>query len=157
MNLNRSNSPSSVHVAVWGKTGERWNPWKITPKLTGLRVKRYPPPPCGKPLKRTQPQKAPRLAIPVEIFCYIALSTHFLARFQKLSRIGRTGRAHQSVEAFTFAGQTDEQMIRDIEKLLGTRIERRWLPDFNYGSFVPESQFQNNHSKSPRKTQSYRK
>ena len=62
-------------------------------------------------------------------------------------RIGRTGRAHQSGEAFTFAGQADEQMIRDIEKLLGTRIERRRLPDFNYGSFVPESQFQENHSK----------
>jgi ATP-dependent RNA helicase RhlE len=62
-------------------------------------------------------------------------------------RIGRTGRAHQSGEAFTFAGQADEQMIRDIEKLLGTRIERRRLPDFNYGSFVPESQFQENYSK----------
>lgn len=88
---------------------------------------------------------------------FLSPTTHFLARFQKLSRIGRTGRAHQSGEAFTFAGQTDEQMIRDIEKLLRTRIERRRLPDFNYGSFVPESQFQNNHSKSPRKTQSYRK
>jgi ATP-dependent RNA helicase RhlE len=67
-------------------------------------------------------------------------------------RIGRTGRAHQSGEAFTFAGQADEHMIRDIEKLLETRIERRRLPDFNYGSFVPESQFRENHSKPPRKT-----
>jgi len=72
-------------------------------------------------------------------------------------RIGRTGRAHQSGEAFTFAGQADEQMIRDIEKLLGTRIERRRLPDFNYGSFVPESQFQENHSKPPQKTLSHHK
>ena len=72
-------------------------------------------------------------------------------------RIGRTGRAHQSGEAFTFAGQADKQMIRDIEKLLGTRIERRRLPDFNYGSFVPESQFQENHSKSSRKTLSHHK
>ena len=72
-------------------------------------------------------------------------------------RIGRTGRAHQSGEAFTFAGQADEQMIRDIEKLLGTRIERRRLPDFNYGSFVPESQFQENHSKPPQKTPSHYK
>ena len=72
-------------------------------------------------------------------------------------RIGRTGRAHQSGEAFTFAGQADEQMIRDIEKLLGTRIERRRLPDFNYGSFVPESQFQENHSKLPRKTLAHHK
>jgi ATP-dependent RNA helicase RhlE len=72
-------------------------------------------------------------------------------------RIGRTGRAHQSGEAFTFAGQADEQMIRDIEKLLGTQIERRRLPDFNYGSFVPESQFQENHSKLPRKTLAHHK
>ncbi|NOZ05707.1 MAG: DEAD/DEAH box helicase [Chloroflexi bacterium] len=72
-------------------------------------------------------------------------------------RIGRTGRAHQSGEAFTFAGQADGQMIRDIEKVLGTRIERRRLPDFNYGSFVPESQFQENHSNSPGKTQPHHK
>jgi ATP-dependent RNA helicase RhlE len=72
-------------------------------------------------------------------------------------RIGRTGRAHQSGEAFTFTGQADEQMIRDIEKVLGTRIERRRLPDFNYGSFVPESQFQENHSKPPQKTPSHHK
>lgn len=67
-------------------------------------------------------------------------------------RIGRTGRAHRSGDAFTLAGQADEQMIRDIEKLLGTRIERRRLPDFDYGSFVPESQLQKNHSKPLRKT-----
>ncbi len=72
-------------------------------------------------------------------------------------RIGRTGRAHQSGEAFTFAGQADEQMIQDIEKLLGTRIERRRLPDFNYGSFIPESQFQENRSKPPQKTLSRHK
>jgi ATP-dependent RNA helicase RhlE len=72
-------------------------------------------------------------------------------------RIGRTGRAHRSGEAFTFAGEADEQMIRDIEKQLGKQIERRRLPDFNYGSFVPESQFQKSHSKSPRKTLSRHK
>ncbi|MCB0177922.1 MAG: DEAD/DEAH box helicase [Anaerolineae bacterium] len=56
-------------------------------------------------------------------------------------RIGRTGRAHQSGEAFTLAGETDGQMIWDIEELLGEHIERRRLPDFDYGGFVPESQF----------------
>jgi len=70
-------------------------------------------------------------------------------------RIGRTGRAHQSGEAFTFAGQADEQMIQDIEKLLGTRIERRRLPDFNYGDFVPESQFQAHYAKPRRKASSH--
>ncbi len=74
-----------------------------------------------------------------------------------IHRIGRTGRAHRSGEAFTFAGPADEQMTRDIEKLLGTRIERRRLPDFDYGSFVPESQLKKNHSKPPRKTLSHHK
>jgi ATP-dependent RNA helicase RhlE len=53
-------------------------------------------------------------------------------------RIGRTGRAHRSGEAFTLAGQADEPMIREIEKLLGSKIERRRLPDFNYDGFTPE-------------------
>ncbi len=53
-------------------------------------------------------------------------------------RIGRTGRAHLSGEAFTLAGQADEVMVREIEKGLGTPIERRRLPDFDYGNFVTE-------------------
>jgi len=72
-------------------------------------------------------------------------------------RIGRTGRAHQSGEAFTFADRADEQLIQNIEKLLGTRIEQRRLPDFNYGNFVPESQFPKSHSERPRKTSPHRK
>jgi ATP-dependent RNA helicase RhlE len=59
-------------------------------------------------------------------------------------RIGRTGRAHQSGEAFTFAGEADKQMIRDIEKLLGKPIEKRRLPEFNYGDFEPEKLFLGN-------------
>ncbi len=55
-------------------------------------------------------------------------------------RIGRTGRACQNGEAFTFAAQADETMVREIEHVLGARIERRRLPDFDYSSFVPESQ-----------------
>ena len=55
-------------------------------------------------------------------------------------RIGRTGRARQTGEAFTFAAQADEPMVREIEHVLGARIERRRLPDFDYGGFAPESQ-----------------
>ncbi|RIK44519.1 MAG: RNA helicase [Chloroflexi bacterium] len=54
-------------------------------------------------------------------------------------RIGRTGRAHQSGEAFTFATPSDELMVRDIEKVLGARIERRRLEGFDYGGFAVES------------------
>jgi ATP-dependent RNA helicase RhlE len=56
-------------------------------------------------------------------------------------RIGRTGRAHLRGEAFTFAAQADETMVREIEKVLGKPIERRRLPGFDYGSFAPERQF----------------
>ncbi|MCK5245503.1 DEAD/DEAH box helicase [Candidatus Bipolaricaulota bacterium] len=64
-------------------------------------------------------------------------------------RIGRTGRIGRSGEAFTFAVRGDGLMIRQIEKTLGTRIERRRLPDFEYGGgFDPESQFPRSSSKS---------
>jgi ATP-dependent RNA helicase RhlE len=56
-------------------------------------------------------------------------------------RIGRTGRAGLSGEAFTIAVQEDEAMVRDIERTLRTRIERRRLDGFDYEGFEPESQF----------------
>jgi ATP-dependent RNA helicase RhlE len=57
-------------------------------------------------------------------------------------RIGRTGRAQLTGEAFTLAVETDAPMVYEIEKVLGAPIERRRLPGFDYGSFAPESQFQ---------------
>ncbi|MGD0099714.1 MAG: DEAD/DEAH box helicase [Acidobacteriota bacterium] len=45
-------------------------------------------------------------------------------------RIGRTGRACNTGEAFTFIAQADEPIVRQIEKILGSRIERRRLPGF---------------------------
>jgi ATP-dependent RNA helicase RhlE len=57
-------------------------------------------------------------------------------------RIGRTGRVGRSGEAFTFVVRGDSLMVRQIEKTLGTRLERRRLPDFDYGGgFDPERQF----------------
>ena len=58
-----------------------------------------------------------------------------------IHRIGRTGRALQTGEAFTLAVTADAPMVREVEKALDARIERRRLPDFNYGDFRPESQF----------------
>ena len=55
-------------------------------------------------------------------------------------RIGRTGRACHTGEAYTFAGQADETMIREIEHVLGARIERRQLADFDYSS-MPAASF----------------
>ena len=45
-----------------------------------------------------------------------------------IHRIGRTGRAHETGEAFTFNTPADELIVCDIERVLGSRIERRSLP-----------------------------
>ncbi len=55
-------------------------------------------------------------------------------------RIGRTGRADLTGQAYTFAVQSDEPMVRDIEKVLGAPIQRLRLPGFDYGGFSPERQ-----------------
>ncbi|HCU81067.1 MAG: RNA helicase [Chloroflexi bacterium] len=64
-----------------------------------------------------------------------------------IHRIGRTGRANKTGEAFTFASTEDTKLVREIEQALGSPIERRTLQDFKYGNFVPEKQFQGKYSK----------
>ena len=61
-------------------------------------------------------------------------------------RIGRTGRALQTGEAFTLAVPSDGSMVREVEKVLNTRIARRRLPGFNYGSSTRKC---NSHSSGP--------
>ena len=69
-----------------------------------------------------------------------------------IHRIGRTGRALQTGEAFTLAVTADAPMVREVEKALDSRIERRRLPDFDYGDFTPESQFPQNPPNQTRQT-----
>jgi superfamily II DNA/RNA helicase len=47
-------------------------------------------------------------------------------------RIGRTGRAARTGDAFTLVTPEDGDMVRSIERALGTRLERRTLADFDY-------------------------
>jgi ATP-dependent RNA helicase RhlE len=63
-------------------------------------------------------------------------------------RIGRTGRAEETGEAFTFAMPEDALMVRDIERLLGKKLERRQLEAFNYEGFNPENALAHNSSQS---------
>ncbi len=49
-----------------------------------------------------------------------------------IHRIGRTGRAQATGKAFTFCTPDDSAMIRDIEKVLGHKIEREHLEGFDY-------------------------
>ncbi len=55
-------------------------------------------------------------------------------------RIGRTGRAHETGEALSLMVHDDESLVRRIEKLLRTKIERRRMPDFDYGGYSPARQ-----------------
>ncbi|MBN1687077.1 MAG: DEAD/DEAH box helicase [Spirochaetales bacterium] len=55
-------------------------------------------------------------------------------------RIGRTGRALLTGEAFTLVVKEDAPVVRDIEKVLGAPIERRSLADFDYGVSAPVAQ-----------------
>ncbi|MBX3724155.1 MAG: DEAD/DEAH box helicase [Turneriella sp.] len=49
-----------------------------------------------------------------------------------IHRIGRTGRAEKSGEAYTLVTGEDKRIVRDIEKSLGKPIEKRMLADFDY-------------------------
>jgi ATP-dependent RNA helicase RhlE len=48
-------------------------------------------------------------------------------------RIGRAGRAHDTGEALTLMVPDDEPLVRRIERVLHERIQRRRLPNFDYG------------------------
>ncbi len=52
-------------------------------------------------------------------------------------RIGRTGRAAKTGDAFTFITREDESLVRDIERVLGEKVERRRLKDFDYARQAP--------------------
>lgn len=53
-------------------------------------------------------------------------------------RIGRTGRAQLSGEAYTLVTFKDEPIVHEVERALGERIERRTVPGFDYGEFTPD-------------------
>ncbi len=61
-------------------------------------------------------------------------------------RIGRTGRALQTGDAFTFVTNEDTGLLRSIEKVLGKPVERKRLEGFDYGTFVPEKESGGNKS-----------
>ena len=47
-------------------------------------------------------------------------------------RIGRTGRAEKTGDAFSLVTHEDEAMVRSIENVLGAKLERRRLNGFDY-------------------------
>jgi ATP-dependent RNA helicase RhlE len=51
-----------------------------------------------------------------------------------IHRIGRTGRATRSGEAFTLITGEDKDMVLSINRIIGSKIEQRTLSTFDYGS-----------------------
>jgi ATP-dependent RNA helicase RhlE len=52
-------------------------------------------------------------------------------------RIGRTGRVEKTGDALTFITSSDMEMVRDLERILKSPIERRKLPGFDYTISAP--------------------
>ncbi|MGI9090669.1 MAG: DEAD/DEAH box helicase [Gemmatimonadaceae bacterium] len=51
-----------------------------------------------------------------------------------IHRVGRTGRAEATGDAFTFVAPEEEGELKDIEKAIGKRLPRVILPDFDYAA-----------------------
>jgi ATP-dependent RNA helicase RhlE len=54
-------------------------------------------------------------------------------------RIGRTGRAASTGDAFTFMAPDEIAMVRAIERVIGEPIPRISVPGFDFGSVAPSS------------------
>ena len=65
-----------------------------------------------------------------------------------IHRIGRTGRAQRTGDAFTLATPEDNDMIRALERIMRQPIKRETLTDFDYSLPVPPK-----HAASPRDAQ----
>jgi ATP-dependent RNA helicase RhlE len=70
-------------------------------------------------------------------------------------RIGRTGRATRSGDAFTLVTGEDKVMVRTIEKVLGSPLERRIVDGFDYS--VPPPQKEAESPRPPREPHRARK
>jgi ATP-dependent RNA helicase RhlE len=54
-----------------------------------------------------------------------------------IHRVGRTGRAEATGEAFTLVSPQEESDLRDIERVLSRRLPRVTVPDFDYTARPP--------------------
>ena len=57
-----------------------------------------------------------------------------------LHRIGRTGRAERTGDAFTLVTPQDDDMVKTLEKIMGRPLLRQTLADFNYSTPAPACQ-----------------
>ena len=66
-----------------------------------------------------------------------------------IHRIGRTGRAASSGEAFTLVTKEDKDIVRAINRVIGCEVEQRTIPSFNYESPAPDHKGTPNRSGAP--------
>jgi len=55
-----------------------------------------------------------------------------------IHRIGRTGRVNHHGQALTFVTRRDAPVVLELDKVLGGKLERCTLPDFDYAAPAPE-------------------
>jgi ATP-dependent RNA helicase RhlE len=67
-----------------------------------------------------------------------------------IHRIGRTGRATHNGEAFTLVTTEDKAMVQAINRIIGSKVEQRFLSNFDYGSPIPNRK---SHSRRSEKSQ----
>ena len=68
-----------------------------------------------------------------------------------IHRIGRTGRAERKGKAYNLVTREDKLILRAIDRMLGSLVERRTLADFDYGSSMVPMAYEGSHSKMPGK------
>ena len=77
-----------------------------------------------------------------------------------IHRIGRTGRAERTGDAFTLVTPDDTDMIRTLEKIMGKPLPRQTLPDFDYTAPAPPKAaavvYPTHHSPTPHRPQALR-
>ena len=54
-----------------------------------------------------------------------------------IHRIGRTGRAQRTGDAFTLVTPEDNDMIRTLERIMGAPLERKTIEEFDYSLPAP--------------------
>ena len=55
-----------------------------------------------------------------------------------IHRIGRTGRAEHTGDAFTLVTPDDKDMVRSLEKIMGKPLPHQTLDGFNYTAPAPD-------------------
>jgi ATP-dependent RNA helicase RhlE len=59
-----------------------------------------------------------------------------------IHRIGRTGRAERTGDAFTLITPEDDEMVRELEKIMGQKLPKEKIEGFDYTVPAPPQQIQ---------------